>query len=222
MLGSVSWMQFLSLLFLGLVVYYCYVAWRFGLLREWFGRREERRGMPAAVEASVVVGDSRGPADGGVRVEPALPAEVREEPRQVVVAQAASPPRSEKAIDNSALSTDKPASPYGVQLPLELEGEGNGGRDRSAGPTAEIDPAVFKQAEGVIRQVQDLVGEAAATQMGRKDFEDRISGLLAGHRQLWGTAGQLGIDNFLERSCRMQLRFSLTQEEIRGLWGVEG
>ena len=271
MLGAISWMQFLVFLFLGLVVYYGYVVWRFGLLREWFGGRHQ--GMSARVAGGA--GDARGDTDmgGGVGQAAAVgQAESREEGHMVlrgepeiemqvgqqdasqratvarengVAAPRAAPwplapswpqtplpaldppPESlalaEKGADDpGALSTDKLASPYGVQLPLGLVGEDNGAQDRAVEPVAEIDPVLFKEAAGVIGQVRDLVGEAAATQLGRVEFENRVAGLLAGHRQLWGTAAQVGIDNFLEKSCRMQLRFSLTQEEIRGLWGVAG
>jgi len=249
-------MQFLSLLFLGLVVYYGYVAWRYGMVREWLGKRGSR----LVGGTAVVVGDSRKAADGspgdvsavsgtqgvgpvgsdgaalldsqaimvgGTNGAAVVAQASGLEARATMVAQVIgsealplpSPPplplSADEPIDDSAgLSTGGAASPYGIQLPLGL------GEDRSAGPAAEIDPELFKRAEGVISQLQDLVGEAAATQMPRPELESRVGELLAGNRQLWGTAGQVGVDNFLERCCRVQLRYSLTPPDIQGLWGV--
>jgi hypothetical protein len=73
MLGAVSWGTFLGFLFMVLLVYYGYVCWKFGLVREWLTRRGA--GPPADVDGddAMIGGEFRGEsAEPAIRDEPGM------------------------------------------------------------------------------------------------------------------------------------------------------
>jgi hypothetical protein len=80
-------------------------------------------------------------------------------------------------------------------------------------------PELFKVTEKVAALLREVMNEAAATGISRADLEDRIQKVLAEYRYLVKTPYEVAINNFISRTCRTQFSLTLTEEDLRRLWG---
>lgn len=80
-------------------------------------------------------------------------------------------------------------------------------------------PELFKVMEKVVALIREVMKEAAATGVSREELEGRIQKVLAEYRQLVKTPYEVAINNFISRTYRSQFSLTLTEDDLRRLWG---